>query len=94
MTDHRPYRPSNGTEGEIFYGRWCAWCERDREYRDGGQGDPCPILTATYALSVNDPDYPREWREDGPRGPRCTAYCSADSFFEPFDPTAAIGLLL
>ncbi len=65
------YRPSNGTEGEIFMGQWCARCQHD-DYHDGGDG--CPIIGNTMALAVDHPDYPKEWREEGPQGPRCTNF--------------------
>lgn len=68
-----PYRPSNGTEGAGFMSRWCDRCERDRDYRDN-DGDSCPIAANTFVYDWNDPNYPVEWREDGPEGPRCTAF--------------------
>ena len=68
-----PYRPSNGTEGAIFMSRWCDRCERDRDFRDN-DGDSCPIAAATMIYRRTDPEYPKEWREDGPEGPRCTAF--------------------
>ena len=57
----RPYRPSNGTEGEFFYDDWCARCERERAFRGGDTAAGCPIFTATLVLAADDPDYPREW---------------------------------
>lgn len=62
----RPYRPSNGTEGEIFVAAWCQHCAR---YGDDYEfGAPCPILTETYALDADSADYPKEWIEsDDPR---------------------------
>jgi hypothetical protein len=67
------YRPSNGTEGEIFMLGWCARCAVDRRSReDGGWG--CAIATMTMAVGIDDPEYPVEWRQDGPQGPRCTAW--------------------
>jgi len=30
----KPYRPSNGTEGDIFMSRFCARCERDRAFQE------------------------------------------------------------
>lgn len=67
-----PYRPSNGTEGEMFYERWCANCERER-------GKKCRILTLTFALDIDDPHYPKQWvcDTDVPyleSNPRCTAF--------------------
>lgn len=68
------YRPSNGTEGEIFMARWCRHCERDRAFQEKpDQADGCPIVAKTFAFDIDHPDYPKEWIEDE-RGPRCTAF--------------------
>jgi hypothetical protein len=65
--DHRRYRPSNGTEGDIFDARFCSACTRDRPF------GTCDVLTRTLIHQVSDPDYPTEWIIDD-RGPRCTAF--------------------
>ena len=66
------YRPSNGTEGEIFQEEWCERCAKDSPSR------PCSILTRTMALAVDEPGYPKQWVRDAegdwPRNPRCTAF--------------------
>jgi hypothetical protein len=92
-SDHQeaePYRPSTGTEGADFMSRWCYRCERDRAFRED-DGDSCPIAAATMVYGVNDPAYPKEWREDGPSGPRCTAFEGAEP---PQDPAAVVRELL
>lgn len=81
------YRPSCGSEGADFMDRWCGKCANDVT------GSGCEIAARTMIFAVTDPEYPDEWREDGPSGPRCTAFASADGD-EPIDPAAAIGLLL
>lgn len=75
MSDYksRPYRPSNGTEGEGFMARFCERCVRDRAARQGNPADGCEIIVATMCLQVDDPDYPTEWIVDD-MGPRCTAF--------------------
>jgi hypothetical protein len=89
------YRPSNGTEGDLFYGRWCAGCERERAFREDERADGCAIFSETLITGVDDPEYPRQWRQDGPRGPRCTAFVAEGGDVPVgFDPSAAIGLLL
>lgn len=61
------YRPSNGTEGEMFMERWCYDCKKDENH-------DCPILGSTFFLDVEDPGYPTEWQY-GPDGqPKCTAF--------------------
>lgn len=63
----KPYRPSNGTEGDSFMARFCENCDRfDND-------EPCMILGATMAYHIDDPEYPKEWIEDE-YGVRCTAY--------------------
>lgn len=70
----RPYRPSNGSEGEWFMGRWCGQCQKEATYRKTDDGaDACRIATNTMAFDIDDPLYPKEWVKDE-RGPRCTAF--------------------
>jgi hypothetical protein len=78
-----PYRPSNGTEGDIFMSRFCHRCARDVEFRDDPEeGVSCPILLAAFAYYTSDPHYPKEWVRDedaergliGGKGARCTAF--------------------
>ena len=68
---------------------WCCRCERDRAFREDG-ADSCPIVAATMAYRVSDPEYPKEWRKDGPSGPRCTAFVAANNGDKPLDPAAAV----
>jgi hypothetical protein len=72
------YRPSNGTEGDFFFDRFCFHCERDRKFQEGGDGsEGCDILARTFALDEDDPNYPTEWvwaDEDGDVVPVCTAF--------------------
>lgn len=80
----KPYRPSNGTEGEIFQETWCAGCEADRGFReDHERFDGCPIIANTMALAIDDPDYPKEWvyRSDGQ--PMCSAFVEIGSAQPP-----------
>ena len=70
-----PFRPSNGTEGDMFQGAFCARCTRQAEYRRTHDGmDACPIMCASYVYSVRDPGYPKEWVFDGEGWPVCTAF--------------------
>ena len=48
--DGELYRPSNGTEGELFQEGWCYHCKRDAAFQaDPDSADGCPILAASYA---------------------------------------------
>lgn len=68
----RKYRPANGAEGIEFAARFCERCAFDSEDLDAQDG--CPIAADTFAYEVNDPAYPKEWVQDEPGGPRCTAF--------------------
>ncbi len=74
-----PFRPSNGFEGELFYGQWCADCRCDAAFRaDPDNNRGCPIWVDAQAFVATDPDYPKAliWGDDGQ--PRCTAHQPED----------------
>jgi hypothetical protein len=91
MADVRPYRPSNGTEGDIFIAQWCAVCSRNGWSDE--DGDACDILTRSFVYPVDDPDYPQEWVM-GDRGPGCTAFALSRGEALPLDPAAVVRPLL
>ena len=66
MSRIRLYRPSNGTEGQIFQEQWCDRCRR-------GQGDGCRILSDSMAFDTSDKEYPSELRYENDM-PICTAF--------------------
>lgn len=88
-----PYRPSSGTEGADFMDRWCVKCRLEKDalvaFDEG-----CRIASDTMIFNIDDPEYPAEWRQDGPSGPRCTAFIPIDSEDIPIDPEAVIRPLL
>ena len=66
------YRPSNGTEGDMFTEKFCENCVRE------GDGDKfesfCEIAAKSFAFDIDEPGYPPEWQY-GPDGqPVCTAF--------------------
>jgi len=61
----KKWRPSNGTEGEIFMSAWCYECVLD--------GD-CRILRNTFLYDEDDERYPAEWRINEDGQPECTAF--------------------
>jgi hypothetical protein len=67
-----PYRPANGTEGQLFMERYCYQCRKD----DGGRpdGDSCEILCNALAFDPDDPEYPAEWQYTDRGQPTCTAF--------------------
>lgn len=72
MENPKPYRPSNGSEGDWFMGNWCDRCAKDSE------DSPCPIVGASMCFDIDDLEYPREWVRDE-AGPRCTAFKDANA---------------
>lgn len=75
----RSYRPSNGTEGEIFMAHFCDQCVR---MRDDGRL-PCAILGLVLGLPQGHPDYPAEWVVDENGNASCTAFDYDDGEAEP-----------
>lgn len=65
------YRPTTGTEGEIFQELWCHRCSKDTE------AEPCQILDWTMVLAIDHPDYPKEWVWGDDDVPQCTAFSAA-----------------
>ena len=61
------YRPSNGTEGELFMAAFCARCANDKNH-------DCRILAKSMAFGVSDDDYPPELQYDSDDEPCCTAF--------------------
>ncbi len=79
----KKYRPSNGTEGDIFEDRFCNRCKREAKFRRTEDGsDGCSILMKVMAYAVDDPKYPAEWIVNlhDPYGStaRCTAFRHED----------------
>lgn len=89
------YRPGSGSEGAQFAYSWCDRCTADQAHREtDGMADGCEILARTFALEIHHPNYPKEWRRDGPSGPRCTAFTASDEANQPLDPSAVVRPLL
>jgi hypothetical protein len=61
------FRPSNGTEGEMFCATWCEQCSK---YSEG----ECHVFCATLWLGTEDQRYPREWTYGDDGQPKCTAF--------------------
>jgi hypothetical protein len=50
-----PYRPSNGTEGEMFQEQWCEKCEHDLAARKGGPPYGCLVWPTFIDNLYNSP---------------------------------------
>jgi hypothetical protein len=66
----RAYRPSNGTEGDMFMERWCFRCTKD----DAEHERYCPIIARSMAHEVGEDGYPGQWIIGDDGQPRCTAF--------------------
>jgi len=66
----KKWRPSNGTEGEIFLSRVCGTCKKGRP--------PCAIAEKTFYFNVDAPEYPAEWQINEEGQPTCTAWDSKE----------------
>jgi len=60
------YRPSNGTEGDWFMGKFCEKCI----YHEDGW---CDIIDKSFWFDTDDKEYPQEWQYDGDN-PICTKF--------------------
>jgi len=69
----KPYRPSNGTEGEMFMERFCYQCKHDQEWLEN-ETNPCQILNASLFFCIDDKEYPKEWVFDPGGVPTCTKF--------------------
>ena len=74
------FRPDNGYEGDLFYEKWCADCQRDAAFRaDPGNNRGCSILALVVVFTEDDPNYPKDWvvGEDGQ--PLCRSHQPEES---------------
>ena len=64
----KKYRPSNGSEGEMFEAQFCDNCLFSKTSLG------CPIQTAAMAYDIDDPRYPGVWCVDEEGCPTCTMF--------------------
>ena len=64
----KPWRPSNGFEGEIFTGCVCASCKKCPADEPG-----CDIALNTLIYDIGDAEYPKEWVYGDDGRPQCEA---------------------
>lgn len=80
------YRPSNGTEGEMFQALWCERCKADAAFLAQMAGNVrgpaesgCEIISSALAFYEDDEFYPKEWVYDADGQPSCTAFDDIDA---------------
>lgn len=69
----KPYRPSNGSEGEAFIATWCAHC-----LMNANDENPCCILGNALMHDVDDAGFPDKWVYRG-KTPVCTGFFSNEN---------------
>lgn len=69
------YRPSNGTEGEIFMDNHCMQCIHCDPDPDGEK--QCEILARALCYDTKDEEYPEEWVYKNDE-PTCTKWVKWD----------------
>lgn len=65
----KKYRPSNGTEGDIFMCKFCYQC-----IYDNNDDVLCDLIMASMEFDVNEKGYPEEWTYDEQGKPTCTKF--------------------
>lgn len=68
----KPFRPSNGTEGEIFASAFCYRCKRYAG--DSLDMEDCEIEMNAIVYEIGESEYPKEWIYDESGQPCCTAF--------------------
>ncbi|MFA6309819.1 MAG: hypothetical protein WC677_08860 [Clostridia bacterium] len=73
------YRPSNGTEGEIFMCNFCYHCINEKWVHEQIDGDKkCELLNKMILLDADDKDYPEELTYDEKGFAICKSYIFSD----------------
>lgn len=62
---NKPYQPSNGTEGMMFFDEFCDKCVKERR---------CKIIGRTMLYDPGDTKYPKQWVYDDNGYPTCTSF--------------------
>ena len=75
MGTDKKYRPSNGTEGEMFCEMFCYQCRNWVLNRPTDTyGCQKWIYDNTLFYDIDDPEYPKQWKYDTDGQPICTAF--------------------
>ena len=69
----QPYRPSNGTEGEMFMSQFCYRCKHDN-YTDETPNSGCKLILLSMCNYTDEPNYPAAWTHDEEGEPTCTEF--------------------
>lgn len=65
----KKWRPSNGTEGDMFQEIYCKKCQKDEV-----NGEVCDILTYSFFFDIDHENYPKELQIGNDGQPTCMAF--------------------
>ena len=74
------WRPSNGTEGDLFIESHCGVCafgefiRQGMNFDDAEENERCEIVGKTFLCAVDDEEYPVEWQYGKDGHPTCIAF--------------------
>ena len=72
------YRPSNGTEGEMFMSQFCYNCVKYPINPNAKH--QCKILCNMMVFNINEKEYPKQMIYDDSGKPTCTAYINRKAY--------------
>lgn len=70
------YRPSTGTEGQLFLDAFCRRCQRDG-HGDDDDAARCEIIGLTMLHDPDEAEYPTAWQYGRDGQPCCTQFVPA-----------------
>ena len=70
----KKWRPSNGTEGDMFQEMYCRKCQKDEI-----NGEICDILTYSFFFDIDHENYPNELQIGCDGQPMCIAFKEIDN---------------
>jgi hypothetical protein len=74
------WRPSNGSDGDVFMSMNCHKCafgefiRQGMYFDDAEENERCEIVGKTFLCDVYDDEYPSEWQIGKDGQPTCTAF--------------------
>lgn len=68
----KPYRPSNGTEGDIWESNYCHKCAHEKYAHTMDDDDrKCEIYSNMLIYNINETEYPKEIKYNAEGMPHC-----------------------
>lgn len=70
----KPFRPSSGTEGDVFQSLYCNRCAKDWISAPGSVANYCGLVADSMRFEVDDPQYPAAWVHNADGSPCCMEF--------------------